>query len=312
MAANRPGAGNWSPDRVLIIGAKGRLGSALVAAPWPIGTFVLPATLDQLDITDATAVDRYMAQWRPDLVINAAAFTSIDRAEQVPDLAAKVNHRAVTHLAEVTAAVGARLIHFSTGYVFDGVNTKPYHEDDQVNPLSAYGRSKRAGELAALQAGDNLVIRTSWLYGSNQPGWIDGIRRLAGEGRPCPVADDRRGSPTSVVELAAAVVAAVGTGLHTPGLFHLAAPDSGTWFDMANQVVELDGSADTANLVPVATDSVGLIGRRPMDTSLSSRRFAEAYGVTMTPWRQAMRDLWPQVRGRLNSAPVAAVGPADR
>lgn len=299
-------------ERVLIVGAKGRLGSALVSASWPLGTFVLPATLDQLDITDGVAVRRYMTQWRPDVVINAAAFTSVDRAEHAPETAAKVNHRGVLHLAEAASETGARLIHFSTGYVFDGVKDDPYEEIDQVNPLCAYGRSKRAGELAALDLDDSVIIRTSWLYGSCMPGWIDGVRRLGRESRPFSVVDDRRGSPTSVTDLADAVVKAIGTGLKTTGLFHLAAPDAASWFDLADWVLQLDGSREGAKLRAVKTDPASTIGRRPANTTLLSSRFTDAYGVRLKPWRQAMNDVWPQISGRLHSAPVTAPGSAAR
>ncbi|MEM9653211.1 MAG: dTDP-4-dehydrorhamnose reductase [Actinomycetota bacterium] len=303
-------------ERVLVVGAKGRLGSALISAAWPIGTFVLPATLDQLDITDGPAVTAYLTQWRPDVVINAAAFTSVDRAEHAPETAAKVNHRGVENLADGAAAVGARLVHFSTGYVFDGVKADPYEETDQVNPLCAYGRSKRGGELAALELDDSLVIRTSWLYGSSTPGWIDGVRRLGRQGRPFSVVDDRRGSPTSVSDLAAAVVTAVKAGLATPGLFHLASPDSASWYDLADWVLQLDGSHDRASLRPVATDPKSTIGRRPANTTLLSSRFTDAYGVRLKPWREAMNAVWPQISGRLHSAPMStpltAPGPSAR
>jgi dTDP-4-dehydrorhamnose reductase len=299
-------------ERILIVGAKGRLGSALVSASWPIGTFVLPATLDQLDITDGAAVLAYLRQWRPDVVINAAAFTSVDRAEHAPETAAKVNHRGVQHLAEASAAIGARMIHFSTGYVFDGVKDGPYEEDDQVNPLCAYGRSKRAGELAALALDDSVVIRTSWLYGSCMPGWMDGVRRLGRQARPFSVVNDRRGSPTSVTDLANAVVTAIGSGLETPGLFHLAAPDAASWYDLADWVLQLDGRSDRATLRPIATDPQATIGRRPANTTLLSSKFTDSYGVRLKPWREAMNDVWPQISGRLHSAPATAPGSAAR
>jgi len=297
-------------ERVLIVGAKGRLGSALVSAAWRIGTFVLPATLDQLDITDGPAVGRYLERWRPDVVINAAALTSVDRAEHAPETAARVNTGGVFNLAEAADGIGARLVHFSTGYVFDGVKNGPYEEHDQVNPLCAYGRSKRGGELAALESRDAVVIRTSWLYGSSMPGWIDGVRRLGRQGRPFSVVNDRRGSPTSVTDLADAVVVAVGQGLHTTGLFHLAAPDAASWYDLADWVLQLDGSQDGARLQPVATDPTATVGRRPANTTLLSSRFTDGYGVRLKPWRQAMKDVWPQIAGRLHSEPLTAAGPA--
>ncbi|MEM7274718.1 MAG: dTDP-4-dehydrorhamnose reductase [Actinomycetota bacterium] len=285
-------------ERVLITGAKGRLGAALTAAAWPLGTVVIPATRDQVDLGDHAAVERYLRRSRPDVVINAAGYTDVDEAEYRPELAIRSNHRAVEHLVAEAGAVGARLVQLSTGYVFDGVKRSPYVEQDQVNPLGVYARSKRAGERAALAADDAVVIRTSWLYGAAGGGWLEDVRRMARDRPGFGVVNDRFGSPTLVTELAAAIVAAVAAGLDHPGLFHLAAPDRASWWDLADWILRLDGCRDEVSLRPLPTDQRFTAALRPVDISLASDRFAERYGIRLRPWRDALAATWPELSRR--------------
>ena len=303
VPADRP-----SLDRVLILGAKGQLGSALVSQEWPVGTFVLPATRDQLDITDPLAVRAYIERWRPKVVINAAAYTSVDGAEAEPDVANRVNHRAVVSIAEAVGALGARLIHLSTDYVFDGAATGWYREHDQVNPLSAYGRSKRAGELAALELDDALVLRTSWLYSSTGSNFVRTIRQL-GRRRPVlQVVADQRGCPTSADDLAAAIVVAVRSGLRHNGMFHVAAPDDATWWEFADEILRLDGTRDRVELDRITTGQYPLAARRPADSRISSEAFAAAYGHTLPPWRESLRRVSRQLDRTDTPAPPVRVG----
>lgn len=299
------------PERVLILGAKGQLGASLVAQDWPVGTFVLPATRDQLDVTDRGAIRAYIVRWRPDVVINAAAYTAVDLAEDEPQLANLVNHRAVAWLVEALAAEGGRLVHVSTDYVFDGTKGARYSEHDQVNPLSAYGRSKRGGEVAALQLADSLVLRTSWLYSSTGHNFVRTIRRLGRERSTLDVVDDQRGCPTSADDLAAAIVAAVRAGLGHTGLFHVAAQDDATWWELADEVLRLDGRRDQVGLERITTEQYPVAARRPADSRISSEAFATAYGVTLPPWRDSLRAVCRQL-DRQDRVPVGAGGPAHR
>ncbi len=294
-------------DRILVIGATGQLGSALTELAWPVGTFVLPATREQLDITDPAAVRAYLTRWRPRLVINAAAYTAVDRAEDDPETAMLVNHRAVESIVEAVDAIGARLIHISTDYVFDGATTGWYRENDQVNPLGVYGRSKRAGELAALELPDALVIRTSWLYSSTGTNFVRTIRELGRARSALEVVDDQRGCPTSAAELAAAIAVAVRAGLRHHGLFHVAAPDDATWWDVADEVLRLDGRRDHVRVDRVPTNRYPLVARRPADSRLSSDAFATAYGHTLSPWRQALRAVVAELDRRDPSPAEASV-----
>ncbi len=278
-------------DRVLILGASGQLGAALVAQEWPVGTFVLPATRDQLDITDPLAVRAYINQWRPKVVVNAAAYTAVDAAEDQPEMAAEINHMAVESLVDALGAVGGRLIHISTDYVFDGATPGWYTEHDQVNPLSVYGRSKRAGELAALSLAESLVIRTSWLYSSTGRNFVRTIRQLGRARHSLEVVDDQFGCPTSADELAAAIVVAIRSGLRYTGVFHVASPDDGTWWDVADEVLRLDGTRNRVRLARLTTDQYPLAARRPADSRISSEAFAAAYGHVLSPWREALREV---------------------
>ena len=282
------GSSSRRAERVLVVGAAGQLGAALVAQSWPVGTFVLPATRDQLDITDREAVRSYVEHWQPTVVVNAAAYTAVDAAEEHPKLAAAINHQAVDNLAAATEAVDGKLIHISTDYVFDGASPGWYTEHDQVNPLSVYGRSKRAGELAALCLDDALVIRTSWLYSSLGSNFVKTIRKLGRTRSSLEVLDDQHGCPTSADELAQAIVAAIGAGLGYSGLFHVASPDDATWWDLADEVLRLDGTREGVHLSRIGTDGYPVAATRPADSRICSDAFAAAYGIVLSPWREAL------------------------
>lgn len=285
-----------SLDRVLILGARGQLGAALVEQDWPVGTFILPATREQLDLTDPANVGAYLDRWQPDVVVNAAAYTAVDRAEDEPEVAIATNHRAVATLAEAAHNAGARLVHISTDYVFDGATEGWYREHDQVNPLNAYGRSKRAGELAALAVPGSLVVRTSWLYGRTGRNFVRTIRDLGRSRSVLEVVDDQWGCPTSADDLAAAIVEAVAAGLAHTGLFHVAAPDAATWWELADEILRLDGRRDSVDLRRISTETDGRPARRPADSRISSEAFATAYGHTLPSWRESL----PLVLGQLD------------
>ena len=296
-------------DRILILGAQGQVGSALLRRDWPVGTFVLPATRDQLDITDSPAVWAYLMRWRPQVVINAAAYTQVDRAEDQPELATAVNHEAVAAIVQGVRAIGARLVHLSTDYVFDGAADGWYREADQVNPLGVYGRSKRAGEVEALELEDSLVIRTSGLYSSTGANFVKTIRRLGRERDRLEVVDDQRCCPTSADDLAEAIAAAVAAGLKHTGLFHVAAPDDATWWEVADEILRLDGRRQSVELDRISTERRLALGqsiaRRPADSRLSSEAFATAYDHTLRPWREALADVIDQLeRQDRDPAPV--------
>ncbi len=297
-----PPVGRPPFDRIAVIGARGQLGSALVDRRWPVGTLVLPVTRDQLDLTDRESVWSYLLRWRPQVVVNAAAYTRVDRAEDEPELAVEVNQAAVASIVQGVSAIGARLIHVSTDYVFDGTADGWYREADQVNPLSVYGRSKRAGELEAFALDDSLVIRTSGLYSSTGTNFVRTIRRLGRERDRLEVVDDQRLCPTSADDLAEAIGVAIEAGLKHTGLFHVASVDDATWWEVADEILRLDGRRSAIDLDRISTEQRlaqgRSIARRPADSRLSSEAFATAYDHTLRPWRTALADVYRQLARR--------------
>ena len=284
-----------SPERILIIGARGQVGAELVDREWPVGTFVLPATRDQLDLGDRSAVVAYLDEWQPDVVVNAAAYTAVDRAEEQPELAHRVNHRGVEYLAEGCRRVEAKLIHLSTDYVFDGTKDGWYREGDRVNPLSVYGRSKRAGELAAMTLPDAIVVRTSWVYSSRGSNFARTILRLGRERDSLSVVDDQRGCPTSARDVADAIVRIIESGGRHSGVFHVCAPDDATWWDVANEVLLLDERRQLVELERLTTAQYPTAAARPMDSRMSTEAFEVAYGMRLRPWRTALAEVMDQL-----------------
>ncbi|MEM9561200.1 MAG: dTDP-4-dehydrorhamnose reductase [Actinomycetota bacterium] len=294
-----------------MIGARGQLGSALVDRRWAVGTLVLPVTRDQLDLTDPAAVWSYLLRWRPQVVVNAAAYTQVDRAEDEPELAVAVNQAAVASIVQGVRAIGARLIHVSTDYVFDGTADGWYREADQVNPLGVYGRSKRAGELEAFALDDSLVVRTSGLYSSTGTNFVRTIRQFGRERDRLEVVDDQRLCPTSAEDLAEAIGVAIEAGLKHTGLFHVAAPDDASWWEVADEILHLDDRRSAVELDRISTEQRMAqgrsIARRPADSRLSSEAFATAYDHTLRPWREALADVCRQLSRRDGEQATAPV-----
>ena len=223
--------------RVLVTGAAGQIGRELARAPWPEGFELVRTDSSDLDITDPHDVDRVLAAVDPDLIVNAAGYTAVDRAEDEPERAFAVNEGGVGYLAAGADDCNATLIHLSTDYVFDGSKDGWYVEDDVPRPLSVYGASKLAGERCALRARKALVLRTSWIYGALRPNFVVTMRRLAAEGSGIGVVADQIGCPTAARDVAAAIVEIARSGASEHGLFHVAAPDDASWWDVASEAI---------------------------------------------------------------------------
>lgn len=277
--------------KVLVTGAAGQLGRALLAASWPEGLAPIALSRAALDITDASSIARHLDQQRPSAVINAAAFTAVDQAEQEQALALQINSTAVKQLAEATAARGIALLHFSTDYVFDGTKAAPYVEDDRPAPLNAYGASKLAGEAALRQSNPrHVILRTGWVYAPWGKNFLLTIRRLAAEQPELRVVSDQRGAPTSALDIAAAAVALC-QGLVAqavaPGTYHFAAGGATTWYDFAQVIVARAHLG--SRVVPISSHAYGAPARRPANSCLNCGKITEALGVAPRPW-QVMLD----------------------
>jgi dTDP-4-dehydrorhamnose reductase len=282
--------------KVLVTGARGQLGRALERAAALTGYEWTGVDLPELDITDRAAVLELIAGRRPDAVINCAAFTAVDVAESREAEALAVNGAAVGHLAEAADAVGAVLVQLSTDYVFDGEADRAYREDDPVNPLSAYGRTKLEGERAAARARRHLIARTAWLYGEGA-NFVEAILAQVAAGRDeLRVVDDQTGCPTYAEDLAVALLALLERGAR--GTLHVTNAGATSWFGFAQEIVRLQGVA--IRVVPAATAEMPRPARRPRRSVLDGARLAETLGAPLPPWQDALgrylRSPWRRPR----------------
>jgi dTDP-4-dehydrorhamnose reductase len=277
--------------RILITGANGQLGFELAHALAPYGDIVA-SDLAQLDLADASAIVARVREIAPALIVNAGAYTAVDRAESEVDAAHAVNAIAPGVFAEEAKRLGATLIHYSTDYVFDGKGTTPYDENAPTGPLNVYGATKLEGERAIAAAGATaLVFRTSWVYGMRGRNFLLTIRRLAAERDEIPIVADQTGTPNWCRELATATARIVANGrqfvVERAGLYHLSARGSTTWYEFARAIV---GDVERPRIVPIATVAYPTPARRPAYGVLATAKFERAFGFALADWRDALAE----------------------
>lgn len=279
---------------ILIIGREGQLGWELqrAMAPW-----AQVRAVDQPEVNLALP-DTYVRLLRQlpqgTVVVNAAAYTAVDRAETEPDMARRINAEAPGILAEECRRSGTLFIHYSTDFVFDGVKRKPYVEEDTPNPLNVYGRTKWAGEQAVCAVnGAHLIFRTAWLYGLRGTNFLLTVRRRATEGRPLRIVNDQVGCPTWARSLAEATVAVLqklimrngaSALLETRGLYHAACQGQTSWYGFAKAFLP-----STVALQPIPTAEHPTAARRPPYSALDCSRLERDFGVQLPRWEEALR-----------------------
>lgn len=252
------------------------------------GETVVVATKADLDITDSRCVNAFVAEHRPATIVNCAAYTKVDLAEENENVANAINGSAVELVAQAANDAGARLIQISTDFVFDGTKSTPYEINDTTNPLSVYGRSKLLGEFAATHAANHLVVRTSWLFGRSGWNFVEAIRAQIAKGaNPLRVVSDQRGRPTYTPHLAQAILR-LAQNDDARGVVHYADADDCTWFDFAKAIVEETGSATEVR--PVTTEEFPRPARRPAYSVLSTERYERLTGVRPASWRDGLRE----------------------
>jgi dTDP-4-dehydrorhamnose reductase len=272
--------------KVLVTGAGGMLGREMVGTCVASGHEVVALTRTELDVLESDEVAHRLVAERPDAVIHCAAYTAVDRAEDEPDVAMAVNGEATRYLAEACRRIGARLVYPSTDYVFDGAADRPYRPEDPVRPLSAYGRSKLAGEGFALEAQGALVVRTSWLYGTGGKNFVETMLRLAGERAQVEVVTDQIGRPTWTRSLAESIEKLLIADLS--GRFH--ATNGGpavNWFGFAREIFAQAGVS--VGVMPTTSASFVQRAVRPPYSVLDCSR-TERWTGPLRDWRKSLAD----------------------
>jgi dTDP-4-dehydrorhamnose reductase len=280
--------------RVLVCGANGQLGRELQRVPWPRGFKIEARSVDELDITDQSAVTTLVAQLRPSVIVNAAAYTAVDRAEDEPAKAFAVNAAGVAHLVRAAEGCGARLLHVSTDYVFDGTKDGWYVESDPIKPLGVYGQSKAEGEQMALEYAGATVLRTAWLFGALGQNFVRTMLRLARERAVIGVVGDQQGCPTAAKDVASALVKiaqATLDGTIEGGLFHLTSPAPATWYDLAKAVFETSDHGFRGELRMLTTAEYPTRARRPANSRLDSSLVESTLGIRLPDWRDSLGEV---------------------
>lgn len=273
--------------RFLLCGRSGQVGWELERLLAPLGTVVAVGRAT-LDLADVDQLRRTVREVRPDCIVNAAAFTAVDKAETSPDAAFAVNATAPGILAEEAARLGANLVHYSTDYVFDGTKATPYTEDDAPNPINAYGRSKLAGELAVKAGTDrHVILRTSWVYGLRGQNFLRTIRRLAAERDELRIVADQFGAPTWSRQIAAATALLLARKDVPSGLFHLAADGETTWHGFAAAIAAAFGLGP--RIVPITTEQYPLPARRPASSRLDCSLLARECDIALPDWKEQLK-----------------------
>lgn len=290
--------------KLLLLGGNGQVGHELRRSLAPLGEVVVTTrdgtladggACGAIDLSDLDRIAPLIARIAPDAVVNAAAYTAVDRAEDEPDAAFRANAEAPGKLAEACAAVGADLIHYSTDYVFDGTATRPYREDDPTSPIGIYGASKHAGEQAIQASGArHLILRTAWVYGLHGQNFLRTMLRVGAERDELRVVADQVGSPTPAWLIADVTATILSQGMAESGVRHLVAGGQTSWHGFAEAIFKHAAAAGIIgrkpDVVAISTDQYPTRARRPTYSVLDTRRLREEYGLSLPTWEEGLQS----------------------
>ncbi len=283
--------------KILVTGSNGQLGNEIrcLSAKYPDFSFLF-TDVAELDITNSKAVEIYFKQEKPDFLINCAAYTAVDKAEDDVELCYKINETAVGVLAENAQRYGCRMIHVSTDYVFDGQSYQPYTEDMPVSPSSVYGRSKLAGEQLLLKLlPDSVIVRTSWLYSSFGNNFVKTILRLSRERESLNVIFDQVGTPTFAADLAEALMSIISQDEFHPGVYHFSNEGVCSWYDFALKISRMDGNE--CDVKPIETKDYPVKTSRPFYSVLNKQKIKKTYNLRIAHWEDGLLRCMKQLKG---------------
>ena len=292
-------------QKILLTGVNGQVGHALKTKLTEYGVIAL--SREQLDLTKIHDIRRVVREIKPNVIINPAAYTEVDKAESEPELAFAINVTAAQILAEEAARLGAALIHFSTDYVYDGTKKNPYVEHDELNPVSIYGKSKLAGEAAIRAVGlPHLILRTSWVYGAYGKNFLKTILRLAAERDALRIVGDQVGAPTSSESIANAVVQLVDvwkpTQENQTGIYHLTNKGETSWYGFSCEIVNqynvlMSGKdwpalkVNVKNIAAITTADYPTPAARPANSRLNNAKLKQVFDVELPAWPHALQQV---------------------
>lgn len=285
--------------RIAVTGKQGQVVSSLVEVAPKVGVDVVPVGRPELDLFIPETVQPALARVRPDVIINAAAYTAVDQAEKEAEIATAINARGAAAVAQAARTLGVPLLHLSTDYVFDGSKPTPYVEEDPVAPANIYGASKLAGEQSVARTSpDHVIVRTAWVYSPYGKNFVRTMLALARSRPEISVVADQLGCPTYARDIAVALVAIARNLLDRPqddqlrGLFHLAGTGETNWAEFAAAIFELLSllGRPVPALKPITTAEYPTPARRPANSRLDCSKLARIYGVQVPPWQTSLKD----------------------
>ena len=293
--------------RLVVTGGQGQIATALAESALTAPNLtVIPLGRPTLDLATPGDVLALLRQIGPDIVISAAAFTAVDRAESEPDLAFRINEEGAGSIATAAAALGLPIIHLSTDYVFSGTKAAPYVETDKTEPLGTYGRSKLAGErLVALANPDHAILRTSWIYAANGQNFVRTMLRLASVNSEVSVVADQYGSPTYAPDIAQAIIEVAAHLLAEPrnaelrGIFHVCGSGATSWAGFAEEIFRQSAArgGPSAQVMPISSEAYPTPAKRPANSRMDCGKLLRMHRITMPEWEEALsrcmdRLLW--------------------
>ena len=282
--------------RILVTGKYGQVGHELSRLAWPEDELISVGR-EACDLSDQQSIRDLVRRVKPEIIVNAAAYTAVDKAETERELCFAVNATAPGVLAEEAAGLNALLIHYSTDYVFNGEKAEPYVENDALDPLSVYGASKAAGEAAvAIAASRYLLLRTTWVYGAQGKNFLRTMLRLAQDRPELRVVDDQIGSPTSAGAIAAATARLVGQYARSvaqfpSGLYHMTAGGATSWCGFARAIFSVAVGGPKPRVIAITTADYPTPAKRPRNSVLSNDNFERTFGFRLTPWQKQVAEV---------------------